>query len=1286
MRKQFCWHILAIILLCICLPFGLCDKNGQRNDRTSAEAETTLTTKTTATSRNGKFRMPKHGLPLRDDSDYVRENEPNSNEDDDYDDDEYYDGEQSDPSKNRMKKKNNKVNGGGNDDDEKNDVQQSPEIVEQAQSARTQIIQRPKELTDAEIAALLQTISSQQQPATPNADVTAPADTTTTAPTELCPKECSCLNDFMTCTRPHLKHLPKVPQFIQSLELPQNNFDAVMCEQGIRNLPNLIDLNLNDNKLERIPIMHGVAALETLELANNEIGEITLAALQLLPNLKHLDLSRNMILAIATNSFPKQNNIQKLFLNNNQITTLDRRAFEPLVQLNELKINKNRISELPVGLFAKLKKLKKLDLANNHLTKIEKGGLLNITALSKLNLANNSIHTIGKDCWEFTQRIIHLDLSQNQLAEINVGTFDKLNKLKILDLHANQITTISSGALNATYNLESLDLSQNRISAAIEDSYGPFASLNKLDTIYLNDNNIKAINKNAFLGLVSLIKLDISNNNITTIQDGAFQDQYNTQLLQHLHINSTDLICDCHVSWFYFWAKNAQSTGVKRQSGERKGNIDVRCAFPFSLRNRRLLQLQKDDLTCHETPKPQMVDEPKSSILAIKGTNQTIECTAFVTVGSDIVFTWKHDNNDIDAALIESKTRRKDENRLRIKERMVERRREANRSPLRTKVSAPKVPLWSSGSKFSKFDDSEDEYEGDDEEVGGELDEGEYETENHYDGEEDSIDEVVATVEDIEANIPINSTMATSRLHLINVDSRTAGRYQCIASNNFGTAYSQKFKVTVASYPVFTKQPTNITVRTSERIQLDCAVDGDPKPQIYWQFNFGNDFPAARERRMQIMDNDESFIIDNAKTSDRGIYTCTAENSAGIIHTNVTVEITEPLTYIKPMEYKDVLVGEYTILECLNSGPTLSDIRWFKNSKEILASESRYLLAKENQLLIIVKTAEEDAGLYTCELKNTLGIERSLIQLKVRTEPVATNEVVPTDAYSRDKITAIIIITVVVCAIGTSIVWIIILYQTKKENGCGPDDADRNDGTDIENHITKEGILKSVNVSMLPKGDEKPVQAMRTATISRCHGVLRSNSDSSCGHSSLGVSDDIFRRYKDDCSMSNAPLQPHRNGTDTEEDDANNDHDALLGTTYFNRYPKTVKCSDNDSFVVQIDDGCDGNSSQHDTSAGNTTTAECGDFDDGQHSSTKTKTSASLSSSCHSIPALPLNSSHEFDLNRSHCNDSLASSNSPFTSNQNVSSVPNKPVVHPIGKPKPTIQTNKLNELMSTFK
>lgn len=407
------------------------------------------------------------------------------------------------------------------------------------------------------------------------------------------------------------------------------------------------------------------------------------------------------------------------------------------------------------------------------------------------------------------------------------------------------------------------------------------------------------------------------------------------------------------------------------------------------------------------------------------------------------------------------------------------------------------------------------------------------------------------------------------------------------------------------------------------------------------------------------------------------------------------------MIYVKPVEHKEVMIGENIILECQNGETALSEVRWFKNSKLLSATESRFVMTKENQLLIVMKSTEDDAGLYTCELENKLGIEKSLIQLKVRTKPIVT--IVNVESYSHDEITAIIIVTVVFCAIGTSIIWIVVMYKTKNDHGCGAggggrggDDDDgcgnsdalnRIDGINDGNTLTKDNILKSV--SMLPMADDKPLQAMRTATISRCHGMLRSNSggSSSCGHSSIGANE--FRRYKDDSSMGGGttPLhRPHRNGTDTEEDE------ALLGTAYFDRYGKPVKCSDNDSFVVQMDDGVDGNlsnSSHHDTSAGNTTTAECGEFDDGQHSSTKTKISTSLSSSCHSIPALPLNSSHEFDLNRSQCNDSIASSSSPsFVSNSNSMPNSNKPVIHPVamGKPKPTIQTNKLNELMTTFK
>lgn len=136
--------------------------------------------------------------------------------------------------------------------------------------------------------------------------------------------------------------------------------------------------------------------------------------------------------------------------------------------------------------------------------------------------------------------------------------------------------------------------------------------------------------------------------------------------------------------------------------------------------------------------------------------------------------------------------RTKEANRPRVgKEKVVEKRREVNRIPIKPNIGAPKVPLTSSSvSKLKNTDDDDDDDE-DDENV---------KEEDEYSDENDDNNERITNgdAEDFEASIPINSTIATSRIRLDDVAHKHAGRYQCIASNIFGTTYSQKFKVTVA--------------------------------------------------------------------------------------------------------------------------------------------------------------------------------------------------------------------------------------------------------------------------------------------------------------------------------------------------------------------------------------------------------------------------------------------------------------------------------------------------------
>jgi len=147
---------------------------------------------------------------------------------------------------------------------------------------------------------------------------------------------------------------------------------------------------------------------------------------------------------------------------------------------------------------------------------------------------------------------------------------------------------------------------------------------------------------------------------------------------------------------------------------------------------------------------------------------------------------------------------------------------------------------------------------------------------------------------------------------------------------------------------------------------LECSAEGQPSPQIAWQKDGGNDFPAARERRMHMMPTDDVLFIVNVKMADNGIYSCTAQNLAGIIIANATLtilgeELFSSLTYQRPeiyINFSSIILYMYilTILfffrstifceadgEQRNHGRSLDRARmhgrWFTTSKIIVEKE-----------------------------------------------------------------------------------------------------------------------------------------------------------------------------------------------------------------------------------------------------------------------------------------------------------------------------------------------------------
>lgn len=301
----------------------------------------------------------------------------------------------------------------------------------------------------------------------------------------------------------------------------------------------------------------------------------------------------------------------------------------------------------------------------------------------------------------------------------------------------------------------------------------------------------------------------------------------------------------------------------------------------------------------------------------------------------------------------------------------------------------------------------------------------------------------------------------TSVLRLFSVNFTDEGKYQCIVTNHFGSNYSQKAKLTVNEMPSFLKTPMDLTIRTGAMARLECAAEGHPTPQISWQKDGGTDFPAARERRMHVMPEDDVFFIANVKIEDMGIYSCMAQNIAGGLSANASLTVLETPSFIRPLEDKTVTRGETAVLQCIAGGSPAPRLNWTKDDGPLLVTE-RHFFAAANQLLIIVDAGLEDAGKYTCLMSNTLGTERGHIYLNVISSPncdSSQNSI----GHEDDGWTTvgIVIIVVVCCVVGTSLIWVIVIYhmRRKDEDYSITNTEELNLPADIPSYLSSQGTL-----------------------------------------------------------------------------------------------------------------------------------------------------------------------------------------------------------------------------------
>ncbi|XP_069003657.1 leucine-rich repeats and immunoglobulin-like domains protein 1 [Embiotoca jacksoni] len=825
-----------------------------------------------------------------------------------------------------------------------------------------------------------------------------------------CAQNCTCSGDSVDCSNMELTATPlDLPVRTVSLNLGHNKLTAISAE-AFANLPKLRELRLDHNELTSIPDLGQAAStIVSLYLHHNKIRSIDGRRTRELVFVETLDLSNNDITELRGHSFPAGLQIRDLYLSNNKISVLELGALDHLGStLQVLRLSRNRISQIPVRAF-QLPRLTQLELNRNRIRQVEGLTFQGLSILEVLKLQRNSINKLTDGAfWDLAKmKVLHLDY--NSLTEVNSGSLYGLTSLQQLFLSNNSIARINADGWKFCQKLRELNLSYNNLTRLDE---GSLAVLGDLHALRLGHNSISHINEGAFRGLKAVRVLELDHNDISgTIEDtnGAFSglDSLNKLTLFGNKIKSV--------------AKKAFA-GLETLEHLNLGENAIRSIQPdvFSkMRNLKSLLIQSNSFLCdcqlHWLPDWLVTRGLQAGVNATCAHPESLKGTSiFEAPSSSFVC------DDLPKPQITVQP----ETTVTVLGSDV-----LLTCTAASSSTSPMTFAWRKDQELLRHAEMENYAH----------------VRAHHRGAAAEVPGAAAGVMEY-----------TTVLYLRHVTFAHEGRYQCIITNHFGSTYSSKARVIVNVLPSFVKTPRDSTIRTGHTARLECAAEGHPAPQIAWQKDGGTDFPAARERRMHVMPDDDVFFIMDVKPEDMGVYSCTAKNTAGTVSANATLTVLETPYLAQDLEDRSVAVGDTVALQCKALGSPPPRITWLRNDQPLRPSD-RHHFTPGNQLLVIGSASLEDTGRYTCLMSNTLGTERAHSQLVVtrRRSPCAASTGPSTVTIG------IIVIAVVTSIVVTSLVWVCIIYQTrKKSEECSVTNTDETIvPPDVPSYLSSQGTL-----------------------------------------------------------------------------------------------------------------------------------------------------------------------------------------------------------------------------------
>ncbi|KAA0724708.1 Contactin-1a F3/F11/contactin [Triplophysa tibetana] len=222
-----------------------------------------------------------------------------------------------------------------------------------------------------------------------------------------------------------------------------------------------------------------------------------------------------------------------------------------------------------------------------------------------------------------------------------------------------------------------------------------------------------------------------------------------------------------------------------------------------------------------------------------------------------------------------------------------------------------------------------------------------------------------------------------------------SGMYQCIAENRHGTIYANAELKVFAGAPSFERNPVKpkILAAKNGRVVIDCKPRAAPRPAISWSKGTELLYNSSRIFIWQ----DGSLEIVNITTSDKGGYTCFAENDRGRGNSTGSLSVTDATKFTLAPSDADVSVGESAKMECGASHDPTLDLAFiwsvsghvidFDQEREHYRHKMDGHAGTSSSELLISNTQLRHAGRYTCTAQTPVDDITATAELVVRGPP-----------------------------------------------------------------------------------------------------------------------------------------------------------------------------------------------------------------------------------------------------------------------------------------------------------